>query len=100
MPFLFTTLGCIFMGAVLFNGNFETVGQRTCLNFSAQRVNIPLVPFSKKKMHMMSPSIGVVLLDCLSLSSSSSQGLARMPAGVRAVGQRQLHVGQQVRRYK
>jgi hypothetical protein len=26
MPFLFTTLGCIFMGAVLFNGNVENRG--------------------------------------------------------------------------
>jgi hypothetical protein len=26
LPFLFTTLGCIFMGAVLFNGNVENRG--------------------------------------------------------------------------
>jgi hypothetical protein len=34
MPFLFTPLGYIFMGAVLFNENLEnTVGQRICLNY-------------------------------------------------------------------
>ena len=31
VPFLFSPLGFIFM-VVLFNGNVETVGQRTCLN--------------------------------------------------------------------
>jgi hypothetical protein len=47
-PFLFTPLGCIFMGAVLCNGTVEAVGQRTCLNSNvsiAMRPKVTLCVF-------------------------------------------------------